>query len=153
MATTSACALVIFGASGDLAQRKLIPAIYGLANDKLLPEQFVLVGFARHEMTDEQYRDDCKGAIEKHARVKPVDPDVVNWLLQRIYYVTAVDYGDDQSHKRLQDRLTELDKTHGTGGNRLFYLSTPPAQFEPIIDCLGHAQLLLLREGDAAVAG
>lgn len=137
MATTPACALVIFGASGDLAQRKLIPAIYGLANDKLLPEQFVLVGFARHEMTDDQYRDECKQAIEKHARVRPVDPEVVNWLLQRAYYVTATDYGDDQSHKRLHDRLTELDKTYGTKGNRLFYLSTPPAQFEPIIDCLG----------------
>ncbi len=137
MATTPACALVIFGASGDLAQRKLVPGIYGLAKEKLLSEQFMLVGFARHEMTDEQYRDECKAAIEKHARLKPIDAEVLNWLLQRTYYVTAADYGDDQSHKRLQDRLTELDAVHGTGGNRLFYLSTPPAQFEPIIDCLG----------------
>ena len=134
---TPSCALVIFGASGDLARRKLIPSIYGLALEKLLPENFALVGFARSEMSSDQYRTECRESIEKNARVKPVDPHVCDWLLQRIYYVTATDYADEQSHKRLAQQLEELDRTFHTAGNRLFYLSTPPGQFEAIIECLG----------------
>ncbi len=134
---TPPCALVIFGASGDLAKRKLVPAIYGMAREKLLPDSFALVGFARSEMTDQQYRDECREVIQKYAQVKPVDEDVLRWLLERSYYLTAVDYGDEQSHKRLQSRLAELDQQRSLRGNRMFYLSTPPAQFEPIIECLG----------------
>ena len=137
MTDTHPCALVIFGASGDLAKRKLIPAIYGLAKDKLLPESFVLMGFARHDQTDEQFREQCRDAVTRYARVKPVDEQVLQWLLQRSYYLAAADYGDEPSHHRLHARLAELDKTHGTRGNRLFYLSTPPGQFEPILECLG----------------
>ena len=137
MSTTSPCVLVIFGASGDLARRKLIPAIYGLAKEKLLPENFALLGFARTDMSSDDYRTQCRQSMEKNSRVKPLDTHVVDWLLQRTYYVTASDYADEQSHKRLNAQLAELDKTFNTGGNRLFYLSTPPGQFEEIIDRLG----------------
>lgn len=137
MPTTPACSLVIFGASGDLAKRKLVPGVYGLAKERLLSENFVLVGFARSEMSDEAYRDECRRSILMHARVKPVDENVLNWLLERTYYVTADGYADEASHRRLHARLAELDRRHGTGGNRLFYLSTPPGQFEGIVDCLG----------------
>jgi glucose-6-phosphate 1-dehydrogenase len=134
---SSSCILVIFGASGDLARRKLIPALYGLAREKLLPPQFALMGFARTDMTDEQYRHDCEKAIRDFARVKPLDESVLQWLLQRIHYTAAADYADDTSHKRLNQRLRELDTQFQTAGNRLFYLSTPPQQFEPILTCLG----------------
>jgi len=134
----SPCILVIFGASGDLARRKLIPALYGLAREKLLPENFALVGFARTGHSDADYRADCEKAIRDFARVKPIDDQVLQWLLQRVHYVVAEDYADDRSHKRLADRLRDLDRAFNTGGNRLFYLSTPPGQFEDIITCLGH---------------
>ena len=137
MQITPPCALVIFGASGDLAKRKLVPAIYGLAKEKLLPQNFALVGFARSEMSDEQYRDDCRQSVRSFARVKPVDEGLLEWLLARTYYVAAADYGDERSHKNLNDRLGEIDRVHQTAGNRLFYLSTPPGQFEPIIGRLG----------------
>ena len=137
MASNVPCALVIFGASGDLAKRKLVPAIYGLAKEKLLPVNFALVGFSRSAMTDAQYREDCRATIVKYARVKPVDEGVLEDLLKRVYYVAASDYGDDVSHRNLHHRLMEVDKLHQTAGNRLFYLSTPPGQFEPIIECLG----------------
>ncbi len=131
------CALVIFGASGDLAKRKLIPAIYELARQKLLPKDFVLVGFARTDKTDEEYRQECRDAIKRFARSKPVDDTVWNRVEQGIHYVHAHDYGDRAAHEKLAARLRELDATHGTLGNRLFYLSTPPNTFQPIIDCLG----------------
>ena len=137
MPTSPPCSLVVFGASGDLAKRKLVPAIYGMAKDKLFSDNFVFVGFARSEMTDGQYRDQCRKSIQEHARIKPIDPHVMDWVLQRCYYVTASDYADEQSHKRLHAKLSELDRTFKTGGNRLYYLSTPPGQFDQIIDCLG----------------
>lgn len=137
MSTTPPCSLVIFGASGDLAKRKLVPAIYGMAREKLLPDNFALIGFSRSEMTHDQYREDCRNAIEKFARVKPVENGLLEHLLANTFYVTATDYADEQSYKRLQDLLIDLDRTHKTAGNRLFYLSTPPAQFSPIVESLG----------------
>src|SRR5205085_2862565 len=73
MPSASACILVIFGASGDLAKRKLIPAINELAREKLLPEKFALVGYSRSPMTDDEYRKDCREAVQQFARSKPVD--------------------------------------------------------------------------------
>jgi glucose-6-phosphate 1-dehydrogenase len=136
MRTAPPCALVIFGASGDLAQRKLIPAIYEMAREKLLPDQFTLVGFARSPMTDEEYRKDCREAVQKFARTKPVDMALWSKIEPRISYFQA-DYGSAEDHHRLAQKLAAADKEYGTAGNRLFYLSTPPGQFKPIIDCLG----------------
>src|SRR5690349_18115752 len=86
MPSASPCALVIFGASGDLAKRKLIPAIYEMVREKLLPEQFVLVGYARSPLTDQQYRDECRDAVQKFARTKPVDPAVWKKIEANIGY-------------------------------------------------------------------
>src|SRR5580693_2778227 len=119
------CAIVIFGASGDLAQLKLIPAIYELCREKLVPEKFVLVGYARSTqkkdgtpLNDEQYRKDCYEAIKKNARHQPIDQAVWEKMAPNIFYVAgAYDSADD--HARLSVKLKELDKTHDTGGNRM----------------------------------
>src|SRR5947199_859559 len=87
MPTAPSCALVIFGASGDLAQRKLIPAIYEMAREKLLPEKFALVGFSRSPMSDEEYRKECWEAIEQFARTKPVDRSIWNRVEASIFYI------------------------------------------------------------------
>ncbi|MBC8105167.1 MAG: glucose-6-phosphate dehydrogenase [Anaerolineae bacterium] len=135
MQTAPPCALVIFGASGDLAKRKLIPALYELAHEKLLPQNFALIGFARTEMSDDDYRKECRESLEKFVK-KPLDPDALKRLEASIGYV-AGDYGDAAAHEKLIKKLNEVDQKQGTAGNRLFYLSTPPNTFEPIIGCLG----------------
>ena len=143
MPTPVPCAIVIFGASGDLAQLKLIPAVYELCRERLVSDKFVLVGYARSKekkdgtpLTDEQYRRDCYDAIRKNARHQPIDESVWKRMEPNIFYVSgAYDSADD--HARLAARLKELDKSHDTAGNRLFYVSTPPEVFEGIITCLG----------------
>jgi glucose-6-phosphate 1-dehydrogenase len=140
------CAIVIFGASGDLAQLKLIPAIYELCRERLVTDRFVLVGYARSKekkdgtpLTDEQYRKDCYEAIKKHARRQPIDESVWKRMEPNIYYISGA-YDSAEDHERLAARLKELDKSHDTGGNRLFYISTPPEVFHGIITCLGERQ-------------
>jgi glucose-6-phosphate 1-dehydrogenase len=136
MASASPCALIIFGASGDLAKRKLIPAIYELMRENLLSDNFVLVGYSRSAMSDDAYRAECREAVTKFARTKPVDAAVWKKIEQSTYYVQG-DYGSAEDHEKLAAKLASLDKEKGTAGNRLFYLSTPPNTFEPIITCLG----------------
>lgn len=130
--------LVIFGASGDLAKRKLLPAIYELAREKLLPEKFALVGYARSEMSDDAFRAEFKQAVEKFARSskQSVDQTLLQRILSAAYYHQG-DYGSAEAHAALATKLDEIDQRHGTEGNRLFYLSTPPETFEPIIENLG----------------
>lgn len=139
MASATPCAIVIFGASGDLSQLKLVPAVYELAREGLLPEKFVLVGYARSAMSDEEYRKSCQEAIAKHARVKPVDEALWKKIESNIFYV-AGQYDGAEDHARLAKKLADLDKSHQTGGNRLFYVSTPPAAFQGIISRLGERE-------------
>jgi glucose-6-phosphate 1-dehydrogenase len=127
---------VLFGASGDLAKRKLLPAIYEMAREKLLPEKFALIGYGRSEMTDDAFRTEFREAVGKFARTKPVDAALVKKLEAVVYYHQG-DYGSAEAHAALAKRLEEIDAKHGTAGNRLFYLSTPPETFEPIIERLG----------------
>src|SRR5258706_1488011 len=136
MPSAPPCALVIFGASGDLAQRKLIPAIYELAREKLLSEKFALVGYSRTPKSDDEYRKECREAVTQFARTKPLDENVWGRIERSISYVQG-DYGSAPDHAKLADQLSKIDQTVGTAGNRLFYLSTPPNTFEPIIQCLG----------------
>lgn len=147
MPAASPCVLVIFGASGDLAMRKLIPAVFDLARENLLPDDFALVGYARSERTDEAYREECREAVKKHARGDGEARAVWESLAPRISYVRG-DYGSADDHRRLADRLAKLDQQHNTGGNRLFYLSTPPNTFDDIIECLG--QVHRAQEGGKA---
>src|SRR5260221_10869154 len=102
------CAVVIFGASGDLAKRKLIPAIYELARQKMLSDKFVLVGFSRSEMTDEQYRQDCREAVLKFARTQPVGEAGLKRIEDAIFYVRGA-FGGTQDHPRPHAPLAKGD--------------------------------------------
>src|SRR5262249_9121452 len=94
-------------------------------------------GFARSEMSDDAFRKECSDAIAKFARSKPFKPEVWAKVEKATYYIAGADYGDAAAHQKLAAKLREMDQKHATGGNRLFYLSTPPTAFEPIITGLG----------------
>ncbi len=140
MASAPSCAIVIFGASGDLAQRKLIPAVYELLREGLLGEHSYIVGYSRSAMSDEQYRKVCRDAVEKHARSK-FDAALWDRLEPRIYY-TQAEYGSPDDHSRVGVTLNRLDEKFGNEGNRLFYLATPPEAFDEIITRLGERELV-----------
>jgi glucose-6-phosphate 1-dehydrogenase len=140
MPTAPSSAIVIFGASGDLAQRKLIPAIYELAREGLLDERSYVVGYSRSPMTDEQFRKVAREAVEKHARSKPIDEALWQKLSPRFYY-TQADYGSAEDHARVGATLNRLDQKFGASGNRLFYLATPPDAFGDIVTRLGEREL------------
>ena len=133
--TPDPCVLVIFGASGDLAHKKLIPALYALAFRRLLPERFAVVGVARSEADDEGFRADMREAVQKYARDEFRD-DVWDGLAAHMRYV-ATDFADPAGEDRVHEVLAELDREVGTGGNHLHYLAVPPAAFETIVRELG----------------
>jgi glucose-6-phosphate 1-dehydrogenase len=133
------CVFVIFGASGDLTKRLLVPALYHLAADGLLPSEFAVVGVARSEFSREEFRRRMKEGIEAFAGVTPAAMTAA-WLLDRIHYV-AGDLEDDQTYQRLSDTLSRLEATYHTRANCLFYLATPPSAFVPIVRHLGTARL------------
>src|SRR5215813_2980096 len=133
------CVMVIFGASGDLTKRKLIPALYNLAKDNLLSREFALIGFARPEMTTEEFRNKCSDEIHKFATGQ-VDPDVWHWFARRLYYVSG-DFGDPAAFQKLKEVLATADKEHGTRGNYFYYLATAPGFFSTCIQQLGDAEL------------
>jgi glucose-6-phosphate 1-dehydrogenase len=137
MSTSSG--IVIFGASGDLAKLKLIPALYQLALENLLDEKSYIVGYARTKMSDEEFRAEARKAVDQHARLKSVDEAVWKKLEPRLFYV-AGDYDSAEAHAKCAERMEQLDKQFGTKPNRLFYISTPPQAFNPIINCLGGLQ-------------
>jgi glucose-6-phosphate 1-dehydrogenase len=133
--TPDPCALVIFGASGDLTHKKLMPALYALMLRRLLPARFVIVGVARTDANDDAFRSDMKDAVQKHARDE-FRQDVWDELVQRMHYV-ATDFADAGGESKLQDLLTKLDKEQELGGNRVYYLAVPPPAFPTIVDTLG----------------
>jgi glucose-6-phosphate 1-dehydrogenase len=126
------CVIVIFGASGDLAQRKLMPALYALAVRRLLPDQFAIVGAARSEEDDEQFRERMKQAVQKHARDE-FQQDVWDELAGAMYYAT-LDFSDDAGEDALQARLGEIDSRHGTQGNRVYYFAVPPSAIGTLVE-------------------
>ncbi|MFC2049231.1 glucose-6-phosphate dehydrogenase [Chlamydiota bacterium] len=135
------CILVIFGATGDLTSRKLLPALYNLQREGQLPNHFACVGFARREKTNEQFRQEMHEAVGKFSRVKPVDENLWGTFANQIYYHIS-NFDDDKGYDELRKKLEELDKQHGTRGNRVFYLSTQPSFFPEIIAKLGQHQLM-----------
>jgi glucose-6-phosphate 1-dehydrogenase len=135
------CAVVIFGASGDLTHRKLIPALYNLAVSRLLGSGSAVVGFARKPSSDDAFRSDAKTATAKYSRRKPLNDAVWNDFAQGLFYVHG-NYDDPASYARLKETLEDLDASRGTRGNRIFYLSTPPEVFGTIITQLAHAGLV-----------
>jgi len=129
------CALVIFGASGDLAHRKLIPALYSLAFRRLLPERFAIVGVARSEAEDDTWRADMRQAVQQYARDEFRD-DVWDRLAARMRYV-ATDFADERGENLVADKLTEVDREYGLSGNRIYYFAVPPAAIGTLVKALG----------------
>jgi len=133
--------LVIFGASGDLTQRKLIPGLYMLAHDGLLPQGQTIVGIARQDMTDEQFRASMRAACDEHARTRPVDDAIWESFARGLFYVSG-EFTDPAAYTRLKARLEEFDRTRGTAGRRIYYLAVPPQFFEKIAELLGKENMV-----------
>jgi glucose-6-phosphate 1-dehydrogenase len=125
------CVLVIFGASGDLTQRKLMPALYSLAFRRLLPERFAIVGAARSEETDEDFRERMKEAVQRHARDE-FRHEVWDELAAGMRYAT-LDFADDAGEDELSRMLGEVDEERGTLGNRVYYFAVPPSAIETLL--------------------
>lgn len=125
------CTLVIFGATGDLTHRKLIPALYNLLADGDLPPALTVVGFARRDKSDEQFREELEEATRKHSR-QPVRDELWKNFAQSIFYHRS-EFEDSDGYESLARRLEEIDAERGTRGNRLFYLAAAPDQFEEIL--------------------
>jgi glucose-6-phosphate 1-dehydrogenase len=132
-------ALVIFGATGDLARRKLLPALYNLAHEGALPEHFHLVGVSRRDQTHEDYRSECEQAIRSYSRRTP-DPEVLASLLEHVKYVPGT-FGDPAVYATLSAVLDDFDEQAGERLNRAFYLSTAPEFFSVIVGQLGGSGL------------
>jgi glucose-6-phosphate 1-dehydrogenase len=126
------CLLVIFGASGDLTSKKLMPALYSLAFRRLLPEKFGIVGAARSEESDDAFRERMKKAVQEHAR-DPFKDEVWDGLAAGMRYVT-LDFADDNGEDKLAETLTELDQERGTMGNRVYYFAVPPSAIGTLVE-------------------
>lgn len=125
------CIVVIFGATGDLTMRKLVPALYNITADGEMPPGVAVVGFARREKTDEQFRTEQEETTRKFSR-QQVRDDVWKQFADSLYYHQS-EFHDTEGYKRLVERLDKLDRERATGGNRLFYLAVAPDQFEAIL--------------------
>jgi glucose-6-phosphate 1-dehydrogenase len=134
------CSFVIFGVTGDLTHRLVIPSLYNLAAAGLLPDRFCVVGVARNGMSNEELRDSLMQGLRQFA-TRPVDDAIANRLLQCVTSIEA-DPGDPASFDAMRAQLEELELARKTGGNRLFYLATPPNAFAPISRELGRTGLL-----------
>jgi glucose-6-phosphate 1-dehydrogenase len=139
------CCLVIFGATGDLTHRLLVPALYNLAVEGLLPEAFALIGVARSAFSSEAFRDDLAKSLPKFA-TRQVDDKVVRRVLACVAYVQG-DPDDEATYEKIGAELARIERERGTKGNRLFYLATPPAGFAPIGRHLGQSGLALQING------
>ena len=141
--TPEPCAIVIFGASGDLTHRKLFPALYSLAYRRLLADEVGIVGVARTDQSTEDFVEAMRDGVQEYAR-DPFRDDVWDGLAAGIRYLAA-DFADDGAMDELLGLLAELDEERGTRGNRLYYLAVPPQAFTQIVDQLGERKG---RDGD-----
>ena len=133
------CVLVMFGVTGDLASKKLLPAIYDLANRGLLPPGFSLVGFARRDWADEDFAQLTYNAVKAHART-PFRDAVWEQVSEGVRFVPG-EFDDDDAFDRLAQTVAELDAERGTGGNYAFYLSVPPKAFPVVVKQLKRSGL------------
>ena len=133
-------AFVLFGATGDLAHRKVVPALFQLWRTHLLPHEFQIVAVGRRPYTDQAFRDELRDSVRKYSRVQPVDEETWDDLAQRITYHRG-DFNDPAMFQSLADRLDGLDADQGTRGNRIFYLAPQPSQFAEIVAGLGRVGL------------
>ena len=134
------CVMVIFGASGDLTKRKLIPALYNLAKADLLSREFAIVGISHGSTTTEQFRQKVSADI-KHYAGADADQDIVEWFCKRLYYLSG-EFDDKNVYSQLKDFLQKVDQDHTTHSNFFFYLATAPSFFGPIVEHLAEAGLM-----------
>jgi glucose-6-phosphate 1-dehydrogenase len=139
------CAFVIFGATGDLTHRLVIPSLYNLTATGLLPERFCVVGVARKGMSNDELRQSLLKGLHKYA-TRPVDDDVAKRLLECVTCIEA-DPSEPDTFDKLKAQLDRLEAARNTGGNRLFYMATPPDAFAPIARQLGRTGLLKEENG------
>ena len=133
------CVMVIFGATGDLTKRKLIPALYNLASHNLLSRQFAIVGFATGDLTTDAFREQLSRDILQYATA-PVEQEMWDWFLRRIYYVRG-SFQEQGDYERLKQTVGEVSTEHGIQGNHFYYLAVAPNFFGPIVGHLGEAGL------------
>lgn len=126
------CVVIIFGATGDLTARKLVPALYDMSLDRQLPGQLVCTGFARRPKDHKIFRDEMLEAVNKYSRVAPIDQKAWESFSERLFYHRS-EFDNDEGYERLKTFLKEIDNQFGTKGNRLFYLSTQPSFFPLIV--------------------
>jgi glucose-6-phosphate 1-dehydrogenase len=134
------CVVVIFGASGDLAKRKVIPAMFDLANHSALGSRYAIIGFARTPMNDDSFRANIGEAAKTISEAGPIDAKQWDAFSSNLFYSSG-DYSDQNAYAQLAKRLTEIEAQKKLGGNRLFYLSTPPEVYPHIVEQLGRAGL------------
>jgi glucose-6-phosphate 1-dehydrogenase len=130
------CAVVIFGASGDLSKRKLLPALYRLFYERRIPPTFAVIGSSRTPLSDDQFRDRMKESVSNFLEEAPFDEDVWTSFAQCLFYVPG-DLNNPPSYDDLRYKLGEVEKSHQTAGNVLFYLSTQPSHYAEAIQELG----------------
>ncbi len=135
------CILVIFGATGDLTSRKIVPALYNLLHDGQLPSLFACIGFARRPKTHDQFREEMKDAVSKYSRNKPIEESLWNHFKDHLFYHVS-EFHEDAGYEKLKKLLQELDAKLGTKGNRIFYLATPPSYFPLICQKLHSSGLI-----------
>ncbi len=143
--TPEPCTVVIFGATGDLTQRKLVPALYNLQRDRLLPNGFSIIGFARRDWSDDYFRQQMLDGMKEFSRTG-IDDDLWHSFAEGITYNRS-SFDDPAGYQHLAERLNTIDRERGTSGNRLFYLATPPESYPVIIEQLGKAGLNHSPEG------
>jgi glucose-6-phosphate 1-dehydrogenase len=141
--------LVIFGGTGDLAKRKLLPAIYNLAHEGALPERFSLISVSRSDIPNDDYRSMAKESIAEFSRRK-ADDQVLDRMLERVQYVPGT-FDDDSVYTTLDQELKKIDEAAGLAMNRVFYLSTAPSFFPVIVDKLGQHDLDRHQDSDVRV--
>ncbi|MGB8264916.1 MAG: glucose-6-phosphate dehydrogenase [Candidatus Velthaea sp.] len=134
------CTVIFFGASGDLVKRMLLPAMYNLRLGDTLPNNYGIVGYSRTNWSDDAFRDEMRKSIDEFSRSGPAKDPMWSDFAKRLSYVSG-DFDDVKHFRQLKERLDQNDRELGTAGNRLFYLSTPPSLFAPIIDLLARAGL------------
>jgi glucose-6-phosphate 1-dehydrogenase len=133
------CIMVIFGASGDLTTRKLLPALYNLGRNDLLPREFAILGFAKDEMSEDDFRNRVRGSIREYAGA-PIDCSLCDWIGDQSYYL-AGDFKSAADYVKLNDKISQIEKQHHTQGNVFYYLATAPQFFAEIIRQLGEQGL------------
>src|SRR5947207_13192524 len=139
------CSVVIFGATGDLTQRKLLPALYNLAADGELPPAVTVIGFARRPKSDDEFRKELAETTKQLSR-QDVREDIWKTFSQSLFYHQS-EFEDESGYQSLPKRLDKIDEERGSRGNRLFYFAAAPEQFEPILKNLKAAGLNKAKEG------